>query len=111
MWPHGHRTHTAKITSAQKVYGFPLVAVILVIEGVLQSQYLSTDDQAGFAACVLLIFIYIVVFQAVDAPAFIWMAEIFPTNIRSRGIGLGFFSYFVGAITYSTPSALAFRNM
>ncbi|KPI40243.1 Low-affinity glucose transporter HXT3 [Cyphellophora attinorum] len=93
------------------LYGFPLVAIILVIEGVLQSKYLGTDHQAGLAACVLVIFVYIVVFQAIDAPAFIWIAEIFPTNIRGRGIGLGFFAYFVGAITYSTPSALAFRNL
>ena len=39
------------------------------------------------------------------------MSEIFPTTIRDKGISLGFFSYFVGAITYTTPSALAFKNM
>ncbi|KAK5074469.1 hypothetical protein LTR70_005771 [Exophiala xenobiotica] len=91
--------------------GFPSLAVILLIEGVLQWQYLGTDNKPGLAGCVFVIFIYIVVFQTVDGPSFIWMAEIFPTNIRGRGIGLGFFSYFVGAITYSTPSALAFNNI
>jgi hypothetical protein len=77
----------------------------------LQWQFLGTDHKGGLAACVLIIYVYIVMFQCVDGPSFIWMSEIFPTNIRGRGIGLGFFSYFVGAITYTTPSALAFKNM
>ncbi|KAK5021905.1 hypothetical protein LTS07_010487 [Exophiala sideris] len=91
--------------------GFPSLAVILLIEGILQWQYLGTNNNPGLAGCVFVIFVYIVVFQTVDGPSFIWMAEIFPTNIRGRGIGLGFFSYFVGAITYSTPSNLAFKNI
>ncbi|ETI27393.1 hypothetical protein G647_09583 [Cladophialophora carrionii CBS 160.54] len=91
--------------------GFPAMAVCLLLEGVLQSRYLGTDHKAGLAGCVAVIYVYIVVFQCVDGPAFIWMSEIFPTNIRGRGIGLGFFSYFVGAITYTTPSALAFKNI
>jgi hypothetical protein len=93
------------------VIGFPALAVLLLLEGILQWQYLGTDNKSGLAGCVFIIFVYIVFFQTVDGPAFIWMSEIFPTNIRSRGIGLGFFSYFVGAITYTTPSALAFKNM
>ncbi|KAJ9609817.1 hypothetical protein H2200_006146 [Cladophialophora chaetospira] len=91
--------------------GFPALALCLLLEGVLQWQYLGSDNKAGLAACVLIIYVYIVMFQCVDGPSFIWMSEIFPTNIRGRGIGLGFFSYFVGAITYTTPSALAFKNI
>jgi hypothetical protein len=34
-----------------------------------------------------------------------------PTAIRSKGIGLSWFAYFVGAITYTTPSAVAFKNI
>jgi hypothetical protein len=93
------------------VVGFPALAICLLLEGVLQWQYLGTDHKAGLAGCVLIIYVYIIMFQFVDGPSFIWMSEIFPTNIRGRGIGLGFFSYFVGAITYTTPSALAFKNM
>ena len=39
---------------------------------------------------------------------FIWSAEVFPTTIRAKGLGVTLFGYFVGAITYTTPSALAF---
>ncbi|KIX02609.1 uncharacterized protein Z518_08551 [Rhinocladiella mackenziei CBS 650.93] len=91
--------------------GFPGLAVCLLLEGILQWKYLGTDNKGGLAACLVFIYIYIVIFQCVDGPSFIWMAEIFPTTIRARGISLGFFSYFVGAITYTTPSALAFKNI
>ena len=87
------------------------MAACLLIEGVLQSRYLGSDNQAGLAACVAFMFIYLVCFQFVDAPAFIYVSEIFPTAIRAKGNSLGFFAYFVGAITYTTPAALAFKNM
>ncbi|KAL6246482.1 hypothetical protein RBB50_006719 [Rhinocladiella similis] len=91
--------------------GFPALALCLLLEAVLQSQYLGTDNKPGLAACVAIIYVYIVLFQTVDGPSFIWMSEIFPTTIRAKGISLGFFSYFVGAITYTTPAPLAFRNI
>ncbi|KAK5265426.1 hypothetical protein LTR99_000151 [Exophiala xenobiotica] len=90
--------------------GFPALAMCLLLEAVLQSQYLGTDNKAGLGACVAVIYVYIIFFQGVDGPSFIWMSEIFPTTIRAKGISLGFFSYFVGAITYTTPSVLAFKN-
>ncbi|KAK7887649.1 hypothetical protein LTR67_009550 [Exophiala xenobiotica] len=90
--------------------GFPALAMCLLLEAVLQSQYLGTDNKAGLGACVAVIYMYIIFFQGVDGPSFIWMSEIFPTTIRAKGISLGFFSYFVGAITYTTPSVLAFKN-
>ena len=95
----------------QTVFGFPLLACCLLAEALLQWKYLGTTNKPGNAACVLFIFIYIVCFQCIDGPSFVWAAEIFPTTVRAKGIGLTFFAYFVGAITYTTPAALAFRNM
>lgn len=91
--------------------GFPALAVCLLAEALLQWKYLGTDNQAGLAACCLFIYIYIIFYQCVDAPSFIFCAEIFPTTIRAKGISLCFFAYFVGAITYTSPSALAFKTM
>ena len=93
------------------VIGFPLLACCLLAEALLQRQYLDTINKPGNAACVLFIFIYIVCYQCIDGPSFVWAAEIFPTTVRAKGIGLTFFAYFIGAITYTTPAALAFRNM
>jgi hypothetical protein len=77
----------------------------------LQRVYLGTTDKAGNATCLLFIFLFIVCFQFIDSPSFVWAAEVFPTTIRAKGIGLTFFAYFVGAITWTTPTALAFKNM
>jgi hypothetical protein len=41
----------------------------------------------------------------------VWAAEIFPTTIRAKGLSLALFAYFVGAITYTTPSVLAFKTI
>jgi hypothetical protein len=57
------------------------------------------------------IYLYIICYQFVDTPSFIWCAEIFPTTIRAKGVSLALFAYFVSAVTYTTPSALAFKNM
>jgi hypothetical protein len=77
---------------------------------VLQSQYLGTNDSAGLAACVLFMFLFIFIYALfLEAPCIVWCSEIFPTTIRAKGIGLTFFSYFVGAITYTTPAPTAFK--
>lgn len=85
--------------------------MLLLAETLLQWRYVGTTDKAGNAAALLIIFIYIVCYQLVDAPSFIWAAEVFPTTIRAKGLGLTFFAYFAGAITYTTPAAIAFQNM
>lgn len=93
------------------VIGFPALAINLLVEALLQRQYLGTNNQAGNGAAVACIYLFIILFQFIDAPSFVWCSEIFPTSIRAKGIGLSMFSYFVGFITFSTPGALAFRNM
>ncbi|PMD47956.1 general substrate transporter [Hyaloscypha variabilis F] len=91
--------------------GYPAIAAVLLAEALLQWRYVGTTDKAGNAAALFFIFIYIICYQLVDSPSFIWAAEVFPTTIRAKGIGLTFFSYFVGSITYTTPAALAFKNI
>lgn len=64
------------------------------------------------AACVLFLFLYICAYDMfIDPVTFIYTAEIWPTNIRSKGLALAWFAYFVGAITWTTPSQLAFKTI
>jgi hypothetical protein len=94
------------------VIGFPATAICLLAEALLQKRYIGTGDKAGLGAALFWIFMYAVCYgMFLDPPQFVWCAEIFPTVIRAKGIGLTFFSYFVGAITYTTPGALAFKNI
>lgn len=94
------------------VIGFPATACCLLAEALLQKQYIGTGDKSGLAAALFFIFMYGACYgMFLDPPQFVWCAEIFPTVIRAKGIGLTFFAYFVGAITYTTPGALAFKNI
>lgn len=45
------------------VIGYISLTLILLAEGLLQWKYVGTDDDAGNAACVLFIFLYIIFFQ------------------------------------------------
>ncbi|GAQ12315.1 probable metabolite transport protein CsbC [Aspergillus lentulus] len=92
--------------------GFIGQGLTLLVEALLQWKYLDTHNQPGLSACVAFLFVYMLFFNmCTDGPSWAWIAEVFPTTARSRGIGLGLFSYFVGTITYTTPGALAFRNI
>ncbi|GFF53228.1 probable metabolite transport protein CsbC [Aspergillus lentulus] len=92
--------------------GFIGQGLTLLVEALLQWKYLDTHNQPGLSACVAFLFVYMLFFNmCTDGPSWAWIAEVFPTTARSRGIGLGLFSYFVGTIIYTTPGALAFRNI
>ncbi|KAK5726095.1 hypothetical protein LTR15_004287 [Elasticomyces elasticus] len=91
--------------------GFPILALDLLAEALLQWKFLATTNKAGNGACVAIIFLFIVLFQFIDGPSFVWSSEVFPTNIRAKGIGLTMFAYFVGFVTFSAPGPLGFRTM
>lgn len=92
--------------------GFPVVAAILLIEALLQREFIGSGNQSGLLACIAFLFLYIIAYDlTVDPVGFIYVAEIWPTTIRSKGIALAWSAYFIGAITYTAPGALAFRNI
>lgn len=91
--------------------GFPLIASALLIEALLQRSYLGTTNKAGNGASVAVIYLFIALYQMVDVPSFVWCAEIFPTTIRAKGMGIAIFSWFVGFITFATPGPQSFRTM
>jgi hypothetical protein len=89
-----------------------LIAAVLLINALLQKTYVGTDNKAGNAACVVFIFMFISVYSFfIDPPQFVFVSETFPTTIRAKGIGIAFFAYFLGAITYTAPAAVAFKNI
>ncbi|KAJ9614304.1 hypothetical protein H2200_002440 [Cladophialophora chaetospira] len=91
--------------------GFASVACVLFIAALLQWKYQGSSNKAGKEACIFSIFLFIVVFQCIDAPTFVWASEIFPTGIRAKGVSLALFSYFVGVVTFSTPAASALQTI
>lgn len=91
--------------------GSPVTGAVLLIEALLQKHYLGTNDRVSNGAAVAFIYLYIVVYQLVDVPSFVWCSEIFPTTIRAKGIGLCMFSYFVGFVTFATPGPMQLKTM
>ncbi|KAL4866582.1 general substrate transporter [Aspergillus spectabilis] len=110
-----HKASTQRLVVGRRkllLAGFIGQGFTLLIEALLQWKYLESNNKAGLSACVAFLFVYMLFFNmCTDGPSWAWMAEVFPTTARSRGIGLALFSYFVGTITYTTPGALAFQNI
>lgn len=59
----------------------------MLIEAILQKQFVGTENKGGLGAAVLFIFIFST-FEAfcIDPCQFVWAAEIFPTTIRAKGM-------------------------
>jgi hypothetical protein len=61
---------------------------------------------------VFFLFFFIVTLDlTVDPVVFVYCSELWPTPLRSKGLAIAWFTYFVGAITYTAPAAVAFRNI
>ena len=75
-------------------------------------KYVGTTNRAGNGAALFFIFFFQFFYGfCIDPVQFAFAAEIFPTTIRSKGVGLTFFSYFVGAVTYTESGATAFAKI
>jgi hypothetical protein len=84
----------------------------MLATALLQMKYNSTTNHAGNAAALFFIVFYQWSYGFfIDPTQFAYAAEIFPTVIRAKGIGLAFFSYFVGAVTYTKAASTAFREI
>lgn len=100
------------ILTRQIVIGYPATAVCLLIEALLQKEYLGTQHEAGLSAAIFILFLYITCFDLfIDATSFVYISEIWPTTIRSKGIALGWAAYFLGAITYTAPAEVGFATL
>ncbi|KAF2665415.1 general substrate transporter [Microthyrium microscopicum] len=92
--------------------GYPLLTVTLIIEMVLQRFYVGSTSKAGGAATVAILWIYVGIYGlCIDPIQFTYVAEIFPTALRAKGVGMGLAAYFLGAITFTAPAATAARTI
>lgn len=55
----------------------------------LQSFYLGSANRGGLGACVAIIFLFQAAFSlALDGPTYFYIAEIWPTHVRSQGFSI-----------------------
>ncbi|KAL6400040.1 hypothetical protein AUP68_15732 [Ilyonectria robusta] len=83
-----------KVNSRRKMYmtGFVGIAITTSIYAAMISLYAGTNNKAGNAIGVLFMFLYLA-FQGTfcNTTMYLYVAEIFPTEIRSIGIGFSLF--------------------
>ncbi|KAK7207661.1 general substrate transporter [Myxozyma melibiosi] len=89
-----------------------LVAVMLIIEAVLQKYYLGTTYAPGLNAATAFFFLYDLVWAScVDNTSIIYIPEIWPTHLRSYGASIAYCSYYAVSIAITSPASLAFDQI
>ncbi|KAH8655397.1 general substrate transporter, partial [Xylariales sp. PMI_506] len=96
------------------ITGFTGCLLALILETVMIAEFVVSDhpSAAGQKVATFAIFFFVFFYGFfVDAASFVYSSEIFPTNIRSRGVALASATYFIACITYVTPGATAIANI
>jgi hypothetical protein len=78
--------------------------VALIIEIAMLAEYVTVANPnvAGQKVAVFAIMFFVFFYGLfIDAASFIYSSEIYPTNIRSRGMAMATFTYFVACIVRS----------
>lgn len=92
MWP----IATLAITYVEKfprnkliATGMACMTATLCVYTALWSEYLGTDNSAGQAAAVAMTFLFFAAYCAsVEGPFYYYIAELFPTHLRAKGMTL-----------------------
>ena len=91
-----------KVNSRRKMYmtGFVGIIVTTSVMSAMISLYAGTSNKAGNAIGVLFMFLYLA-FQGTccNTTMYLYVSEIFPTEIRSIGIGFSLFGQYAGTLT------------
>lgn len=92
------------------IIGLSGCLVCLILEAALQARYLGSNNHAGLDAAIFFIFLFVAPFYAMflDPTQWLYIAEIFPTHIRSQGMAIGTIGfYFADTIVLAVgPTAL-----
>lgn len=94
--------------------GFTGCMVALIIETAMIAEYVSVPvpNKAGEKVAVFALMFFVFFYGLfLDAASFIYSSEIYPTNIRSRGVAMATCTYFLACITYVTPGATAIATI
>ncbi|KAF2405496.1 general substrate transporter [Trichodelitschia bisporula] len=94
--------------------GFIGCLVALIIETAMIAKFVQVPEPspAGQKVAIFAIFFFVFFYGLfLDAASFIYSSEIYPTQIRARGVALATCTYFVACITFVTPGATAIATI
>jgi len=92
--------------------GFAGCCIAVTLEMILTAKYLNSGNKAGLAAAVFAFFFYIFCYNlCLDGPALFYHAEIWPTNMRAKGLTLGMAFYGGINIVWLQAAPTAFKNI
>jgi predicted MFS family arabinose efflux permease len=78
------------------------------------AQYVAvpTPSPGGQKTAVVALMFFVFFYGLfIDAASFIYSSEIYPTQIRARGVAMATATYFIACITYVTPGATAIARI
>ncbi|KAK7206978.1 general substrate transporter [Myxozyma melibiosi] len=91
------------------VFGGYLCTATMICEAVLQKYYLDGHNKSGVNGAVAMYFLFGVFYgSTVDCAAYVYIAEIWPTHLRSYGVTIGLTSFFALALAFTTPASAGF---
>jgi hypothetical protein len=88
--------------------GFIAVAAVMATNMALQKFYIGSSDRGGLIGCATVIFLFQTVYSLfLDGPTFFYVAEIWPSHVRSQGFAIGMATMALTNLTWlqSAPSA------
>ena len=90
--------------------GFLITAAVMATEMALQRYYIGTEDRGGLIACAAMIFLFQTTYSLfLDGPTFFYVAEIWPSHVRSQGFAIAMSTMSLTNLTWlqAAPSAFA----
>ncbi|KAK6369935.1 hypothetical protein LTR64_005173 [Lithohypha guttulata] len=85
------------------------ILVCLICEMALQAEFVGTSNRAGQNAAIFFCFLFITPFWStfMDATQFLYVAEIFPTHIRSQGTAFSMMGIYLADIILLVAGPIA----
>jgi uncharacterized membrane protein YjdF len=72
----------------------------------------GAGNKAGLAIGTCALYVYLVFYAAgIDAAGFVWLSEIFPNAIRSKGLALAIAMYSLADVVYLSVTPTAFAHL
>lgn len=83
-----------------------------IFECTLLARYLGTDNKAGLYGAIFFIFFFVIWWcSCLDATQYLYIAEIFPSPIRSQGTAVGIAGLFCGTIVVLVAGPIALDDI